>query len=100
MNAELTVLLEQARTGSTDAYGQLVTQLRRRLDQQPRLLVDLAGDAHEAVQRAVIDAARNLTGPEVRLALEAIVRSPFPQVRQLLAYALTDLPGWPMGDLA
>jgi ATP-dependent Clp protease ATP-binding subunit ClpC len=100
MNPELSALLEQARTGASDAHGRLVDHLRRLAPHQPHLLADLAAQPDEAAQRAVLDAVRNLNGPAIQSALETLAHSPHQTVRQQLAFALNDLPGWPMGDIA
>jgi ATP-dependent Clp protease ATP-binding subunit ClpC len=100
MDSDLAKLLADARGGNTDAFGRLVEQLRQRAAKDPHAFVEAAASGEEVLQRAVIEAARNLIGPEVQTALQRIAAEATAAVKQNLAYALTDAPRWPMGELA
>ena len=100
MNPKLNKLLDDARAGGSEAFMRLVEELRLQILGRTHTLVDAASTPDAVMQRAVVDAARYETGPDVEAALQKIVSAGLPAARQQLVYALTDLPHWPLGDLA
>ncbi|HYT94670.1 MAG TPA: HEAT repeat domain-containing protein, partial [Gemmataceae bacterium] len=96
MNSEIAKLLELARSGQPDPFQQLVHTLRREGEKDVEALLDYLEADDETLRRAAVAAAQGRTEPEVLDAVADLAHDPSPTVRLNLAYALGDVPAWPL----
>jgi ATP-dependent Clp protease ATP-binding subunit ClpC len=96
MTDELLKLVELARSGTTDLFQRLTDTLRDRSQESPELIAQFAQAAEPVMRRAAIAAAKGRSDPAILRAIEPLAADLEVQVRQDLAYALTDYPDWPL----
>jgi hypothetical protein len=92
----LELLIDQARSGDTEPFNQLVAALRADGGVPVAVLVDYARSPEEFLRRAAIAAAKGRTELELLQALEDLVHDPAGIVRYCLAFAIEETPLWPL----
>ncbi|HXG08637.1 MAG TPA: AAA family ATPase [Gemmataceae bacterium] len=96
MESDLQQLIEQARSGESEAFWELVFALQAPGRTAVADLVALARSPEAVLRRAAVLGAQGRTEPELIDALAALADDPSESVRAALADALKDNPRWPL----